>query len=148
MSQTLRKIQQPCLLIDLPQYACVLVSFAKAIAFHARTLGGNVHSCTKLFNMLNIRRSWHARRKSLKTAPHTGGTSLRQLSRVTISSADSSSVRWALREDDWFKEMGRMKVLKYLWGDKKVKEDEAVKEKYLDPLTKGASAFHTQKVSK
>ena len=87
--------------------------------------------------MLNVRRSWHARRKSLKTAPHTGGTSLRQLSRVTISSADSSSVRLALREDDWFKEMGRMKVLKYLWGDKKVKEDEAVKEKYLDPLTKG-----------
>ena len=44
--------------------------------------------------------------------------------------------RFALRED-WFEEMGRMKVLKYPWGDKKVKEDEAVVEKYIDPLTKG-----------
>ena len=34
---------------------------------------------------------------------------------------------FALRED-WFEEMGRMKVLKYPWGDKKVKEDEAVVE--------------------
>ena len=45
-------------------------------------------------------------------------------------------VRFALRED-WFEEMGRTTVLKYPWGDKTVKEDEAVAEKYLDPLTKG-----------
>ena len=44
--------------------------------------------------------------------------------------------RFALRED-WFEELDRTRVQKYPWGDKKVKEDEAVAEKYLDPLTKG-----------
>ena len=33
-------------------HACIF--YSKLIALHARTLGGNVHSCTKLFNMLNI----------------------------------------------------------------------------------------------
>ena len=26
---------------------------------HAYVYGGNVHSCTKIFNMLNIRHRWH-----------------------------------------------------------------------------------------
>ncbi len=39
--------------------------------------------------------------------------------------------------EDWFEGLGRMRVLKNPWGDKKVKEDEAVAGKYLDPLTKG-----------
>ena len=38
----------------------------------------------------------HACQKSFKILPHTGGTSLRQCSRVTVSSADSSPVRQAL----------------------------------------------------
>ena len=56
---------------------------------------GKVHSCPKLFNMLNIRRKWHARRNSHKTAPHTWEICLRQLARVKFCSADSSSVRRA-----------------------------------------------------
>ena len=44
---------------NMSQHACVF-AYCKLIALHARTLGGNVHSCTKLFNMLNIRRRWHA----------------------------------------------------------------------------------------
>jgi hypothetical protein len=39
---------------------------------------------------------WHAWLKSLKTSLHTGETCLRQQSRVTLSSADRSSVRRAL----------------------------------------------------
>jgi hypothetical protein len=38
--------------------------------------------------MLNIRCRWHPWMKSFKTPPHTGGTCLRQQSRVTLSSAD------------------------------------------------------------
>ena len=37
----------------------------------------------------------HACQKSFKILPHTGGTCLRQCSRVTVSSADSSRVRHA-----------------------------------------------------
>jgi hypothetical protein len=44
--------------------------------------------------------------------------------------------RFALQES-WFEEMGRVKVMKYPWGDKKVKEGEAVAERYIDPLNKG-----------
>ena len=68
------------------------------IAQNARTLWVNVHSCTKLFNMLNILSSWHAWQKSQNMTPHTWGNSLRQQPRVTLSSADSSSVRRALRK--------------------------------------------------
>jgi hypothetical protein len=49
----------------------------------------------KLFIMLNIGCRSHTWLKSLKTPPHTEGTCLRQQSRVTLSSADSSSVRRA-----------------------------------------------------
>ena len=38
----------------------------------------------------------HACQKSFKILPHTGGICLRQCSRVTVSSADSSRVRQAL----------------------------------------------------
>ena len=38
----------------------------------------------------------HACQKSFKVSPHTGGTCLRQCSRVTVSSADSSRVRQAV----------------------------------------------------
>ena len=68
----------------------------KTIAFHVRTPGGNVHSCRKLFNMLNIERRWHVCRKALKTRPKTRGTFLRQQSRVKLCSADSCNVRRAL----------------------------------------------------
>ena len=53
------------------QHACIFLSFSELIALHAPTLGGNVHSCTKLFNMLNIWRRWHAWRNALETTPHT-----------------------------------------------------------------------------
>ena len=33
----------------------------ETIAFHVRTPGGNVHSCRKLFSMLNIERRWHSK---------------------------------------------------------------------------------------
>ena len=85
------------MIIKYSTHVCVFVSFPELIALHPRTLGGNVYLYTKLFNMmLNIWRRWHACRNALKTTPHTGGTCLRQLSRVTLSSADSSSVRQAL----------------------------------------------------
>ena len=44
--------------------------------------------------------------------------------------------RFALQES-WFEEMGRVKVMKYPWGDKKVKEGEAVADRYIDALNKG-----------
>ena len=80
--------------------AHTFASITELIAQKARTLWGNVHSCTKLFNMLNIRRWWHEWRKSQNTTPHTWGISLRQQAGVTLSSADSSSVRRALRNND------------------------------------------------
>ena len=64
------------------QHACILLSFPELIALHARTLGGHDHSCTKLFNMLNIWRRWHAWRNALETTPHTGVFSLRNRSRM------------------------------------------------------------------
>ena len=80
--------------------ACAFASITELIAQKACTLWGNVHSCTKLFNMLNIRGWWHEWRKSHNTTPHTWGISWRQQSHVTLSSADSSSVRRALRNND------------------------------------------------
>ena len=44
--------------------------------------------------------------------------------------------QFALKEE-WFLEKGRMSVKKYPWGDKKVKDGDAVTSKYIDPLTKG-----------
>ena len=44
--------------------------------------------------------------------------------------------QFALREE-WFLEKKRSDVMKYPWGDKKVKEGETVAEKYIDPLEKG-----------
>ena len=77
MSQTLlRKQRRPCftnLFENMSQHARVFASYSKLIALHARTLGGNVHSCTKLFNMLNIRRRCHAWTIALKTPTHTRG---------------------------------------------------------------------------
>ena len=75
--------------------ACAFALIPELIAQNARTLWVNVHSCTKLFNMLNILSSWHAWQKSQNMTPHTWGNSLRQQPRVTLSSADSSSVRGA-----------------------------------------------------
>ena len=75
-------------------------SITELIAQKARTLWGNVHSRTKLFNMLNIPRWCHEWRKSQNSTPRTWGISWRQQSRVTLSSADSSSVRRALRNND------------------------------------------------
>jgi hypothetical protein len=87
VSQTLlRKQRRPCftnLFENMSQHARVFASYCKLIALHARTLGGNVHSCTKLFNMLNIRPRCHAWIIALKTPPHTG-TCLRQQSRVKL----------------------------------------------------------------
>ena len=51
------------------------MSSAELIAQNARTLWGNIHSCKKLFNMLNKLRRWHEWPKSQKTAPHTWGNS-------------------------------------------------------------------------
>ena len=76
--------------------ACAFALIPELIAQNARTLWVNVHSCTKLFNMLNILSSWHAWQKSQNMTPHTWGNSLRQQPRVTLSSADSPSVRRAL----------------------------------------------------
>ena len=42
------------------KHACVFDSYCKLTALHARTLGGGVHSCTKLFKTLRIRCRWHA----------------------------------------------------------------------------------------
>ena len=61
---------------------------------HAYTLR-NGYSCTELFNVLNIWRRRHAWRNALKTTPHTGGTCLRQLLWVTLSSSDDSGVHRA-----------------------------------------------------
>ena len=46
--------------------------YCKFIAFHARTLGGSVHSCTKLCKTLSIRCRWHAWTLTLKAPPQTG----------------------------------------------------------------------------
>ena len=43
---------------NIKKNACALASITELIAQKARTLWRNVHSCTKLFNMLNIRRWW------------------------------------------------------------------------------------------
>ena len=50
---------------------------------------------------------------------------------------DQLMVAWFALREDWFEEMDRTKVMKYPWRDKKVKEGEAVAEKYIDPLIKG-----------
>ena len=42
------------------KHACVFASYRKLIALRERTLGGSVHSCTKLFKMLSIRCRLHA----------------------------------------------------------------------------------------
>ena len=55
-------------------YPARSVLWVTLIPLHARTLGGNVHSCTELLNMLNIWPRYHARILALKTPPHTGGT--------------------------------------------------------------------------
>ena len=79
----------------------VLIDYTELIAQKAFTLWGNVHSCTKLFNVLNIRSWWHEWWKSQNTTPHTLGISLCQQSRVMLSSADSSSVpqAWQKKSD-------------------------------------------------
>jgi hypothetical protein len=79
-------------------YACLFDLQWKVIAFRARTLGGNIDSWLKLIiQHVNIRCRWHAWMKSFKTPPHTGGTCLRQQSRVTLSSAGKiiQSLSWA-----------------------------------------------------
>ena len=56
-------------------YPARSVLWVTLIPLHARTLGGNVHSCTELLNMLNIwPRCHNVRILALKTPPHTGGT--------------------------------------------------------------------------
>ena len=93
--------------------ARAFTSITELIAQKARTLWGNVHSCTKLFNMLNTRRWWHEWRKSQNTTPHTWRISLRQESRVTLTSADSSSVRRPLyQRSNWIFDYIRNSLLK------------------------------------
>ena len=56
----------------------------KMIAFHPRTLGGNIHSYLKLFNMFNVECRWHVCRKALKTRSHIRGTYWHQQSRLKL----------------------------------------------------------------
>ena len=64
-----RKMKRFLSCVNTEKNACASASITELKAQKARTLWGNVHSCTKLFNMLNIRRWWwhHAVEKSAYT---------------------------------------------------------------------------------
>lgn len=64
---------------------CVCAPYCKQVDLHGHALGGNVHSCTKLVNILSIRRRWHALTLPLRR-------NLAVLTVIKLCYANSSSV--------------------------------------------------------
>ena len=103
-------------------HTCVFVWPCMAITFHVRTLTGNVHSCRKLFTMLNVERRWHACRKTLKTRPPTRGPCLCQHSREKFAKLIAiDCVHMTSRRPCWRSKQrngDHVGGVKYSFGDK------------------------------